>query len=221
MILSDLITDSYRAYRGKSSSVPAAGTAKYIDILAIANRKQREWATDSNVDWPSRYEMRASGSLTTGKQAYDVDDDILRLSDYVILTDSSGNKTYVGVVKPQAQSLYSTGCYISGFNPQQVTFITTISSSYNGRTLTLPCFTQPDDLVNPSDVVAVENPQWLVYAVAAELARNDYARVAQYPNLIGQANDLYQKMVDNAQNSSFLQPNGAENNMSQPIGWLY
>lgn len=219
MILSALITDSYRAYRGKSSSVPAAGTTKYTDILAIANRRMREWANDSNVDWPSRFELRSGGTVTTNKQTYDVDDDIMRLSDYVVLTDSNSNKTYVNALKPQERMLFSKGCYLSGFNPQQLTFVTPITTSNTGQALTIPCYTMPSDLVSPNDVVPVDNPDWLVYAVAAELARNDFAKVSQYPNLLGTANDLYQKMVDDAQNNSFNQPNGATNNMRQSVSW--
>ena len=215
MILSQLVTEAYLAYRGKTSSVPASGTEKYTRILTIANRKQREWAQDSNVDWLSRYEIRSAGTLSSGTQTYDIDSDVMRLSYFVILTNLSAVKSYVSILKPQQITRFTTGAYVAGFNPQQLTFITTITSAYTGFGLSYPCFTMPTDLSVATSVVAVDDPQWLVYAVAAELARNDYAKEEQYTNLIGQANDLYMKMVDAAQMSSALQPNGVVNAMPQ------
>lgn len=215
MTLTQLVNDSYLCYRGKLSSVPVAGAEKYNRIVAIANRKQREWAQDSNIDWPSRYEIRAVGTTTTGTQSYDLDDDILRASDYVILTTTAKAKSYIGIVKPQQQSRYSKGAYITGFNPKQLTFIQTINAGNTGQAITLPCFTMPADMATGTSKVSVDDPQWLVYAVAAELARNDFAKEQQYSNLIGQANDLYQKMLDDAQANSFSQPNGVVNNMPQ------
>lgn len=215
MKLAQLVTDSYLAYRGKLSSVPAAGSEKYNRIVNIANRKQREWAQDSAIDWPSRYEIRSIGSLSSGTQVYDLDDDILRASDYVLLTSPTGQKQYVGIVKPQQQSRYIKGAYITGSSPKQLTFIQPIDSNYTGYTIKLACFTMPADMTLPTSTIAVDDPQWLVYIVAAELARNDYAKEEQYPNLVGQANDLYQKMTNDAQVNSFSQPNGVVNNMPQ------
>lgn len=224
MILSELVVDSYRCYRGKTTSVPVAGSTKYLDIVGIINRKIQEWARDPNIDHPSRYEQRQLGTVVTGTQTYDLDDDILRLSDYVILTHpTSGAKTYITVVKPPQISRFTAGCYISNNNPKQITFITAINASNTGYKLIVPCYTIPDPLKNPNDTVVINNPYWLVYAVAAELARNDYAKDGQFNNLIGMANDLYQQMVDDARISSYLQPNGVTNAMPQSnvIGYNY
>lgn len=221
MTLTQLVSDSYLAYRGKLSSVPAAGSEKYNRIVAIANRKQREWAQDSNVDWLSRYETRVLGTLAAGTQTYDLDDDIIRPSDYVILKSTTNQTTYVPLIRPQQQSRYTRGAYVAGPGAGQLTFIQTIDSSYSGMSINLPCFTLPVDMSNATDVVAVEDPQWLVYAVAAELARNDYAKEEQYPNLIGQANDIYANMVADSQANSYLQPNGVMNAMPQSTGLDY
>ena len=221
MILTQLVSDSYLAYRGKLSSVPTSGSEKYNRIVAIANRKQREWAQDSNIDWPSRYEIRTLGLLVANTQTYDLDNDILRASDYVQLLVPNSVKVYVGIVKAQQASRYLKGAYITGFNPKQLTFIQTIDTSMSGTTIKFPCFTMPTDMTLGTSLVAVDDPQWLVYAVAAELARNDYAKEEQYPNLIGQANDLYTKMLDDAQNNSFSQPNGVVNAMPQATGLDY
>lgn len=221
MTLTQLVSDSYLAYRGKLSSVPAAGSEKYNRIVAIANRKQREWAQDSNVDWLSRYETRNLGTLVAGTQSYDLDSDIMRPSDFVILISPTKQTIYVPSIRPQQRTRYTRGAFITGFNPEQLTFIQTIDSSYAGMTINLPCFTLPPDMFTPTSLVAVEDPQWLIYAVAAELARNDYAKEEQYPNLIGQANDIYANMVADAQANSHLQPNGVMNAMPQSTGLDY
>ncbi len=215
MKLSQLVIDSYVAYKGKVASAPASGTEKYNRIVNIANRKQREWAQDSAIDWPSRYEIRTVGTLATNTQTYDLDDDIMRASDFVQLISATNQKQYIGIVKPQQQMRYIKGAYITGFNPKQLTFIQTIDSNYAGYSIKLPCFTMPTDMTIATSTVAIDDPQWLVYAVAAELARNDNAKEEQYGNLIGQANDLYQKMLNDAQVNSFSQPNGVVNNMPQ------
>lgn len=215
MILSDLLTDAYRAYRGKTSSVPQAGSTKYTDMLAIANRKQQEWANDSNINWDSLYELYDGGTLSSGTQSYDLDDNFMKLSDYVLLTSPTGSKKYVRVYKPQEVSRHSEGCYVYGANPAQLGFIQPIDSTLAGWKLTVPCYAAPAKLSNANDIIAVDDPNWLVYAVAYELARNDYAKEEQSPNIKAEADALYTNMVAAAQNNSFLQPNGAANNMPQ------
>lgn len=216
MTLADLVTDSFRAYKGKSSSVPQAGSDKYIDIVAIANRKRRERAQDANVDWPDLYQNVAVGNAVTSTQTYNLAVNVLRPTDYVFI----GTKQLL-VIKSPAISRYTDGCYITGTNPKTLTFITTITTAYNGQAIAMPAIILPTDLVNASDVVNPTEAEWLVYATAAELARNDYAKEEQYGNISGQANDLYAKMVDTARASSFLQPNGAYNAMPQPSGLDY
>lgn len=215
MILSELVNEVYLAYRGKLSNVPAAGTEKYNRILLIANRNVRQWALDSTVDWPSRYEQRVIGTTSIGTQSYELDDDIVRISDYVRLVDANNQVKYSTAFKPQTTAAMTTGCYISGTDPKQLTFIDVIGETLDGLSITVPCYTLPDDMINPGDTVLIDNPQWLIYATAAELARNDYSKEEQYSNLQGIANDLYANMKSDAEANAYSQPNGVPNNMTQ------
>lgn len=215
MILSEAVNDIYLAYRGKLSNVPAAGTEKYNRILTIINRNQRQWAKDSTVDWPSRFEVRQLGTTATGTQVYDIDDDIIRPSDYVQLVDANNNKRTIQILKPQTVALATEGCYVSGTDPLQLTFVTTIGDSLSGLTIQMPCYTMPDDYTSPNDTIIIDNPQWLIYATAAELARNDYSKEEQYSNLQGIANDLYANMKSDAEVNAYSQPNGVPNNLPQ------
>ena len=214
MTLADLVIDATLAYKGKVSSAPVAGTEKYNRIVVIANRKQREYAQDTNVEWPQLFQIRPLGNFSVGTQTYDLDDDISRPSDYVNLVNKS-QTSYITIIKPQLASRYAKAAYVSGFNPKQLTFVQKIDSSYSGVTISLPCYIIPPDLKTPNQRVMPQHSRWLVYAVAAELARNDFSKEEQYGNLIGQANDLYTKMVEEAQNNSFGQPNGVVNLMAQ------
>lgn len=227
-----VLTDAYIAYRGKSSNMPQAGTDKYNDMLAILNRKQREWWTDPNNDWPSLWQLvtidtpASNAGLVAGTQTYPLTTaalttagtPILRLSDYIMLQDSNGNKKYITVIKPPVRAQYSQGCYVSGANPLQLTFIMTIDANYAGLQPVAASYVQPPVLVAPTDIVAVDDPNWCVYGVASELARNDYSKEEQFPNLNGIANALYQQMSDAAFANSQLQPNGVPNNMPQYNG---
>jgi hypothetical protein len=216
MTVQQVLTDAWRAYKGKSTTMPDIGTDKWNDLLGILNRKQREWWSDNTVDWPSLFQLSSNGPLVAGTQSYTVASNIIRPSDYVILQDANNNKKYITVVKPNIISQYVSGCYFSGYDMLNLTFITTIDASLNGMTLIIPAYIQPTDLAASTDTVVVDDPNWCVYAVASELARNDYAKEEQFPNLNGIANTLYQQMVDNANANSLLQPNSVPNNMPQP-----
>ncbi len=66
-----------------------------------------------------------------------------------------------------------------------------------GGTIIIPSYA---DAVFPTDDVTditVDDPYWLVAISAAEFVRNDITRKAEYPNLVGEAGVLMQKMKEN------------------------
>ena len=203
---------TYQRYRGKNTNVPTVGSEKYNLIVATGNQLMRNWARDPSVDWMSRYELRSQGNLSSGLQEYELDDDIIRLSDYVELRNTSNQKRWRSVVKPQDRARVSEGVYTYG-RPLVLTFIDTVGESLDGFTLYVGCYTMPDAFSNANDEVLVDNPDWLSYATAAELARNDPARDDQFGNLQGIANDLYAQMKAANDSSPFAQSNGAVYNM--------
>lgn len=203
---------TYARYRGKNTNIPASGSDKYNLIVLTGNQIQRNWAKDPQTDWQSRYELRNVGTLSTGTQDYELDDDIIRLSDYVELRDANNQKRWRSVVKAQDRARVSEGVYTWG-KPLTMTFLDTIGESLSGFSIYAGCYVMPDEFANPNDEVLVDNPDWLCWATAAELARNDPAREEQYGNLQGQANDLYAQMKATNDQSAFLQSNGAVYNM--------
>lgn len=215
MTLADLITQVHYAYKG-NTRVPVSGDVKYTLYLGIANRKIREWARDPNNHWASLYDgSRTIGTVASGTQTYDLDEDFISPSDQIFAETSATSYFEMDVIKAPLRHQLSNGVFISSFDPPKLTFADTIgsTSSLVGRTIRVPGYYMPEELVSPSDFIPVDNPDWLVYATAAELARNDAAKTDQFPNLIGLANEEYRKMVENNQNSSFEAPNAVANNM--------
>lgn len=129
----------------------------------------------------------------------------------VVKTDAS----YVDyqIIKAQQRSVPSgQSTYIHGLNPKKITFSQTIEAGLAGGTMTVPGYYIPAELVDSTDVVPVDDPVWLVYITASELARNDPAKEDQFPILAGMANELYSRMSNANNDVGFLQSNTVVNN---------
>lgn len=196
MITSTLFTQINSAYRGSDDDAPAVGTTDYTLWLGTINRKQNEWATDADNDWSSLFELRTMGTIATGTQSYDLDDDFMAPSDSIIVTTPTGDVEY-RITKPGERGRYMRSVYISGHDPKVLTFYDTIVSTNPivGGALKVPGFFLPSDLVNPTDTVLVDDPYWLVYAVASELAFNDLTYESKAADLVAKANNMWSKMV--------------------------
>jgi len=207
----ELLIQAYIAYRGKGQSrVPAWGTEKANTAISIANRKQQEWARESFHRWNSLFSIKTVGTIDTAQDTYALPAGFMGNSDFAKVTKTDGSKIEYPVVLPQQRDQFDQALYILGSN---IVFAQDIDTGIDGGTLKLAAYYMPEDIVEATDPVAVDDPNWLVYALAAELARNDPARDDQVGNLVAQANDLYQKMIVNNAFSGYLQPNRIETNM--------
>ena len=211
----ELLNQIYYAYRGKGvSKVPAWGTEKANLAIAIANRKTKEWARDPYHRWASLFEVRDVGTIDTNTFSYDMENDLIANSDYVFLEKTDGSRAEYPVVMPNKRNTSGQSFYLSGRNPKKLTWsTTTIDSGLEAATISLAGYYMPPELTLADDMVSVDDPNWLVYVTASELARNDTAKDDQFGNLVGQANDLYQKMVAANSFSGYLQPNAIEYSM--------
>lgn len=276
----ELLNEIYAAYRGKvQSRTPSWGSDKANVAIAIANRKQREWATDSRNKWNSLFETTAPnepGTVTTAGTVtltgsgtnftdYEVGDTvtvegetvrtIATITSDTVLTVTVAFSTtgsaltftraiivntpdqtyslprtlflpsdYAKVVKAddssfeypivKAQQRNTEQCiYIHGLNPKKATFAQTIDTGIDGATLYVPGYYIPSNIVASTDLVAVDDPSWLVYITASELARNDPAKDDQHPTLVAMANECYLKMSNANNDAGFGQPNSIANLM--------
>jgi hypothetical protein len=204
MTLNGLVAEINYAHKG-NNKVLAEGSDKWNRTVSILNRKRREWARDATTQWNSLFEVRTVGTFSTD-QTVELDDDIHKLSDFIYL-ESGADWRRFDVVTPQRRREYSQAVYVSG-NPKVLTFIDPIAAtdSWLGSSIQVPCYFVPEDVTTGTDDVFIDSTEWLIYATAAELARNDPAKDDQFGNLIGMANDLYQAMKDNNNIPPYGQP---------------
>lgn len=93
---------------------------------------------------------------------------------------------------------YDTGHYCSVINNDLVfNRVFTADDPQFGGEITIPAYSIPPVLVAGTDSIPVDDPNWLVFACAAELVRNDIVKQNQYPNILQEANNAMQKMKDN------------------------
>ena len=100
---------------------------------------------------------------------------------------------YYNYTQPQQRN--TGGVYIYGRAPKKLVFYSAPSTQVVGGTLKVAGYYLPREITLATDLVSVDDPNWLVYAVAAELARNDPAKDTEFGNIIGMANELYRKMA--------------------------
>ena len=150
--------------------------------------------------------------IASAVQAYSLNRKLIAPASEVLVTTSTQDVP-LQYTKPQSKN--DGDVYISGRNPRLVTFYNDIESTSQlvGGTLKIAGYYLPDELVNQTDLVSVDDANWLVYATAAELARNDPAKDDQFGNLVGMANDLYRKMIAANRNLGFLQGSTIPTNM--------
>lgn len=185
------------AYRGSDDDVPVSGTPDYDLWIYTTNRKIAEWARDRKNKWRSLWENREVGTIATGTQDYELDDEILWPSDKVVITTTEGYKRYRTLIKPEERIHTYDTAYIWGRDPQTLTFETDIVSTDDivGGTITLGGYWVPDDITSLNDTVPVDDPYWLVYAVASDLAFNDLTYESKSVDLQTKANTLYSQMA--------------------------
>jgi hypothetical protein len=205
--VSTLFSQINGAYRGTDDDAPVAETTDYTLWLDTTNRKISEWARDQKNAWKSLYEARELGTVSAGTQSYDLDDDVLAPSDVVSIATLVNGTVEYKLVDP-GDSDRTQSAYISGHDPQTLTFTDTITSAdpIVGGTISLPGRFMPSELTKATDIVPVDDPYWLVYAVAAELAFNELTYASKAPDLVAKANNLYTVMAHNNRRGSSRSP---------------
>lgn len=152
--------------------------------------------------------------IASGVQEYSIHRSFMVPSDKVLVSTSTQDVPFVtGTV----QDRDSADVYFYGRSPKTLAFYQDIAATSQivGGTLKVAGYYVPDDMVLSTDLVTVDDPNWLVYATAAELARNDPARDDQYASLNGMANERYRMMIAANRDLGFLQAGGMKNNMPQ------
>jgi hypothetical protein len=186
---------------GKVRNLPETDK-KYQKILGIANLYIQQWESEPNVDWQSLYDPSYSIGILSTKQSYDIDtDEVLKISDIpgdTIKIRKDNQVREYATVPPEQLGMYkgSNYCTIAGNKLLLIDPITDDDPMLGGK-IEMPVYLRASMLTGASSTVPVDNPMWLVVMCAAEYARNDILLQNQYGNLIEEANQLMQKMIEN------------------------
>lgn len=135
--------------------------------------------------------------IATSVQSYSLNRRFLNPSDQIIVTTTTGSIAYYNLAKPQDRLISQGMAYVHDQAPQLLTFQSDITSTDQiiGGTLAMPGFYLPDPVLDDTDLIPVDDPNWLVYRVAGELATNDLIYESKAADLIAQANVLYTAMA--------------------------
>lgn len=201
MTTTQLINAAYLKATGKVATF-ASGSTKWNKLLGIANFYIDNWENEPGVDWQSLYDPAYELGTITATDTYELDSDIRKVSQTqgdtirVYYDGSTTRYTEYDLVNAKDLKSYDTGAYCAIVG-RTIMFNTAFTSSMPqfGGDLVVPVYTYAPDLVRASDTVPVDNPNWLVLMCAAEYIRNDITRQQQYGNLITEANQAMQRMI--------------------------
>lgn len=128
---------------------------------------------------------------------YNVHRSLLGLSDKVYVLDTDGVKHYLDLVHPQENNYSTQQVYLSGGNPQLLSFTQDIEADdpLVGGTLVMPGYYMPADVSSDTDLLPVPDPNWLVMSTASEIAFTDIVYEDRAEALNSRANALWKAMV--------------------------
>jgi hypothetical protein len=158
--------------------------------------------------------------IATGVQSYALSRRFINASDSIIVTTTGGEDIEYTIVKPQDRATVYRPVYISDINPQILTFDDDILSTDQivGGTLKIPGFYMPDSVTNDTDLIPVDDPNWLIYDVAGELAFNDLTYESKSADLILRANQYYKAMTQANRRGTAANPSKSRYNVDRIPG---
>lgn len=212
MLVTEFVPRVYYKATGKAATF-TTGQDKWLKILAIANTYIDVWQETPGIDWRSLYDRAFSSGKVTATDEFDLDTDIRKVSlqegDAIRILKTDGEYSEYTSVPYDQLKTFPDGNYCAFMGGKLVfnAAFTSASPEFGG-TIQIPCYTYANYLVNDSDSVPVDIPNWLVFMTAAEYIRNDITRKADYPNLVAEAEEVMNRMKENngAQNTDALTP---------------
>lgn len=204
-----LISTAWTKAEGEVFS-DAVGSDNWNYLLTLANSWIRRWGTMKGVDWASQYEQAYNVGTITNTDTFDYDNtEVRKISlengDSVQILHKDGiNYTNYTLIPPeqlrqyQNQGNYGNVVAKVGSSLQFPRAFTTADPQYGG-TLTMPVYLYPTELVNATDTVPVDDPEWLVAVVAADVASKDILRKDTAALYSQEATDLMDGMKEDNQ----------------------
>ena len=186
----------------RKSSPPPSGSNKYNALLELADSLQREWASEPNTEWSSLYALTELADPITATDTYAIPNTVMYLSKqqtnplYALSTDGNTQVMYnlvdIGILHANTQT---NPVAQQGSNLIFEEAFTSDSPVFGGS-INVPSILYPSDITAGTDIIQVDDPEWLAWMMGADFVRNDFARQNQYANMLNHANLLMEKMKE-------------------------
>lgn len=168
----------------------APGSSRYERMLAIANMAAMQWESEPDVLWGSLCQTVNVGTARAAGD-YELPEDVrtVDVRQFVTIEKDSQAWTFP-FISPQ---LLRQGCYgvaVFGWRLQ----FNGITEQMQGGAVKVPVVMRLEPMKRPGDKVMVDDPNWLVYMMAAEFVRNSRTKQNQYSNLIAMAQSAMEGM---------------------------
>lgn len=206
MLVSSYITRLNYALRGTDDDAPEEGSDEWTYWVDTLNLKKDELYQEL---WDSMFTVRSLGLVSaSAAPTFNIPADFVAPSDHVYIVKTDGTRAEYTIVKPKERKLHTREVYIAGMNPQVLYVTTEIESTESiiGGTLYLPGYYKPADVDANSDIVPLIDPNWGVYAAAAEIAGNDITYEDKEANLNAKATNLYNLLKKNHTRGTYANP---------------
>jgi len=209
MILSTLFRHINSAYRGTDDDAPILGSVDGIDWLDVTNRKISEYARDGKALRSTLFQtVSIAQVVTAGDQTYTMGTSFLLPASSVKVLKTDGTYADYTICEPQERGQYRGAVYFTGSDQQTLTFTDPLlaGDSIIGGTIQVDGYFLPAELTLLTDTIPVDDPYWLVYATASELAGNDLTYESKAADLQAKANNLYSMMSANNRRGTHNNP---------------
>ena len=186
MTLNEAINYAFMEATGKVRDL-TEGDLKYNKLRKIANLMCNQWENELGVEWQSRREIIKIGDVDLNETIYRLPKDALKLArknSAKIIIENNGEKWFFGVEEPR-------------FTGWQLDFDGLFTEEMVGGEIKIPVIKRLPELISGDQQVEIDNPNWLIFMMAAEFARNDLMKSGQYGNLIAYAQSLMEAMKMN------------------------
>jgi hypothetical protein len=199
MTTASLITNAWVRSNGELPTF-TSGSDEWNYLLNLANYFIDQWANESGVDWNSLYDPAyALGTIGAGNTVEIDTGEVRKISqeygDSIRIKHLDGTYSDYDLISADEMQNHSgeNVCARVGENLVFDHSFVAADAQYGG-TVTIPAYLYPGKLTGDKSTVPVDNPNWLVAIVAADVARNDILRKDQYPILTGEANAIMERM---------------------------
>ncbi len=200
MDLQTLIKRADGIANGKARTLDVS-SARYLRFRDLANMLQDDWMSEPGIDWSSRYQRLSLGNITSDRVS--LDDTIYEISkrqgDYIVIqyaTSPTSFSQWNLVDNETFRTQYNRNvCTVIGDELVFNRMFVDGNLEYNGEVI-VPAYIKPDELIRPTDTVVVDDPNWLVYSMAAQYVLNTVTKIGNYEAHVQRANNIMFKMKE-------------------------